>query len=251
MTIRAPPRWPFCKNSKDRQRLATLRPRRNFLTHFVGDMHTLLHPTRRKRGGKGDKVARACFPTSFYSALTPTCTARIPISIPYRVRFSSRNVSAYSPDLRDGIYNSCIRRLVWEGLLDTWVMCPAADSSTRLSLRTRIPARVHVAVRLASVHFGLPEQAWANVKTRAKTVLALMTMRSVHIPGRDPSTNSTTSFIFPKELDGLAPRYCFVSTSASNLEDDECRHSDGDEDAGDEMHSWGGEETATFGTICS
>ncbi|TFK20649.1 phospholipase C/P1 nuclease [Coprinopsis marcescibilis] len=164
-----------------------------FLIHFVGDMHQPLHLTGRARGGNSIKVRfgnkqsnlhsvwDTSIPTklirtvsSNYSHPLPDAYYADPESSPY---FSLRGSSAlelgfaddypgYTPPssaqiesaLRGTIYDSLLRRIMWEGVrerwavphqdptsdeeyseVDTWGLCPPVSNHSALSTSNEAP----------------------------------------------------------------------------------------------------------------
>ncbi|TFK41665.1 phospholipase C/P1 nuclease domain-containing protein [Crucibulum laeve] len=91
-----------------------------FLVHFVGDMHMPLHLTGRDRGGNSDKVLWGGRQTNLHSLWDGLLIAKAVRTVP-------RNYSLPLPypqiegALRGTIYDSYIRRIFWEGLLNEWV----------------------------------------------------------------------------------------------------------------------------------
>ncbi|KAF9480931.1 phospholipase C/P1 nuclease [Pholiota conissans] len=90
-----------------------------FLIHFVGDMHQPLHLTGRDRGGNSVKVRFGQRTTNLHSLWDGYLIAQ-------GVRTVSSNYSRPLPypkierALRGTIYDSYIRRIMWEGLLHPW-----------------------------------------------------------------------------------------------------------------------------------
>ena len=127
-----------------------------FLIHFAGDMHQPLHLTGRDRGGNSDKV-------TFDGRITSTCLFHFSLMrslflrgerfvdlhsvwdnnlIAKALRMTPRNYSrplpvpAVEDSLRGAIYDSYVRRIIWEGVgvgqgtgrweteADSWLSCP-------------------------------------------------------------------------------------------------------------------------------
>jgi len=90
-----------------------------FLVHFLGDLHQPLHLTNRERGGNSVKVAWDRRHTNLHSLWDGLIIAKA-------VRTVSRNYSKPLPHpeienaLRGAIYDPFIRRIMWEGTLDSW-----------------------------------------------------------------------------------------------------------------------------------
>ncbi|KAF8430891.1 hypothetical protein L210DRAFT_3508163 [Boletus edulis BED1] len=238
MTIRALPR-PFCKNSKD-----SVLVRTSCLTPTQTTTCDATSKTQLSDTFSSGTCTRYFTPPDAAAAATAT---RLPErAFPNILLFSINTnlTSPHAPPTCEIVSTILVSRLIWEGLLNTWAVRPAADYSTRLS--SSYP-------NISSRPCGSPSclcSVWSagTRMGKVKTSLGIDDDALCPYAGARPIHQLNYEFIFPKELDGLAPRYRLC---LSNLEDDECRHSDGDEDAGDEMHSWGDEETATFGIICS
>ncbi|KAH9988797.1 phospholipase C/P1 nuclease domain-containing protein [Russula compacta] len=118
-----------------------------FLIHFAGDMHQPLHLTNRDRGGNGDKVHWDNRVTNLHSVWDSSLIAKA-------IRTTPRNYTrpiplpAVESALRGAIYDSYVRRIVWEGLgsdqhggrwgseADSWLECPTTsgdpDSDSKL-----------------------------------------------------------------------------------------------------------------------
>ncbi|KAF9556308.1 phospholipase C/P1 nuclease [Agrocybe pediades] len=106
-----------------------------FLIHFVGDMHQPLHLTGRDRGGNSVKVRFGRRVTNLHSLWDGFLIAKAVREVP-------RNYSRPLPypkverALRGTIYDSYIRRLLWEGLLnpwateaESWLGCPTPSTT--------------------------------------------------------------------------------------------------------------------------
>jgi hypothetical protein len=104
-----------------------------FLIHFLGDMHQPLHLTGRDRGGNSVKVRFGSRTTNMHSLWDGYLLAKAVRTVP-------RNYSHPLPyprverALRGTIYDTYIRRIMWEGLLNpwsedlpNWLSCPAPD----------------------------------------------------------------------------------------------------------------------------
>ncbi|PPQ89259.1 hypothetical protein CVT25_001343 [Psilocybe cyanescens] len=113
-----------------------------FLIHFVGDMHQPLHLTGRDRGGNSVKVRFGTRQTNLHSLWDGFLIAKA-------VRTTPRNYSRPLPypkverALRGTIYDSYIRRILWEGILNpwaedlsTWLTCPEPTTSSPSSIGT-------------------------------------------------------------------------------------------------------------------
>jgi len=91
-----------------------------FLVHFLGDMHQPLHLTGRDRGGNSAKVIWDRRHTNLHSLWDGLLIAKAVRTVP-------RNYSRPLPypeierALRGTIYDSYIRRIMWEGTLNKWV----------------------------------------------------------------------------------------------------------------------------------
>ncbi|CAA7267233.1 unnamed protein product [Cyclocybe aegerita] len=107
-----------------------------FLIHFVGDMHQPLHLTGRDRGGNSVKVLFDRRHTNLHSLWDSLLIAKAVRTVP-------RNYSQPLPyprieaALRGTIYDSYVRRIMWEGVLNSWdddleewLSCPAPDEPT-------------------------------------------------------------------------------------------------------------------------
>ncbi|KAF8962318.1 S1/P1 nuclease [Flammula alnicola] len=105
-----------------------------FLIHFAGDMHQPLHLTGRDRGGNSVKVRFGRRQTNLHSLWDGYLIAKAVRTVP-------RNYSRPLPypqvenSLRGTIYDSYIRRIMWEGLLNPWV----GDTSEWLSCAASAP----------------------------------------------------------------------------------------------------------------
>jgi len=109
-----------------------------FFVHFLGDMHMPLHLTGRDRGGNSDKVR-------FNGRLTNLHSVWDTLLIAKAIRETPPKYSYPLPSpwieyaLRGTIYDSYVRRIMWEGILDewtddidNWLTCPAvAEPATK------------------------------------------------------------------------------------------------------------------------
>jgi hypothetical protein len=113
-----------------------------FLIHFLGDMHQPLHLTGRDRGGNSVKVRFGSRTTNLHSLWDGYLIAKAVRTVP-------RNYSRPLPyprvekALRGTIYDSYIRRLLWEGLLNpwsedlpNWLSCPTPDPEATPAVST-------------------------------------------------------------------------------------------------------------------
>ncbi|KAF5380203.1 hypothetical protein D9615_006179 [Tricholomella constricta] len=110
---------------------ATANEAAKFLVHFMGDLHMPLHLTGRDRGGNDDKVRFGGRITNLHALWDGLLIAKAIRETP-----SNYSVPLASPQiewvLRGAIYDSYVRRIMWEGVLDqwkdeipSWVACPA------------------------------------------------------------------------------------------------------------------------------
>lgn len=107
-----------------------------FLVHFLGDLHMPLHLAGRDRGGNSQKVRFDGRITNLHSLWDSLLIAKAIREVP-------RNYSRHLPykqvesSLRGTIYDSYVRRIMWEGILDQWkdevsdwISCPATTESS-------------------------------------------------------------------------------------------------------------------------
>ncbi|KAF8056652.1 phospholipase C/P1 nuclease domain-containing protein [Lyophyllum atratum] len=107
-----------------------------FLVHFLGDLHMPLHLTGRDRGGNSQKVRFGGRTTNLHSLWDGLLIAKA-------IRETPSNYTRPLPSLpierslRGTIYDSYIRRIMWEGVLSqwahelpTWVSCPPSSPSS-------------------------------------------------------------------------------------------------------------------------
>ncbi|KAI0253356.1 S1/P1 nuclease-domain-containing protein [Lactifluus subvellereus] len=107
-----------------------------FLIHFAGDMHQPLHLSGRDRGGNSDKVTFDGRTTNLHSVWDNNLIAKALRMTPHNYTHPLP-VPALEDSLRGAIYDSYIRRIVWEGVgvgkgtgrweteLDSWLSCGA------------------------------------------------------------------------------------------------------------------------------
>ncbi|KAG6850297.1 hypothetical protein H0H93_015239 [Arthromyces matolae] len=90
-----------------------------FLVHFVGDMHMPLHLTGRDRGGNSNKVKFGQRVTNLHSVWDGLLIAKAIRETPanYSYPLPSRQIESA---LRGTIYDSYVRRIMWEGILSQW-----------------------------------------------------------------------------------------------------------------------------------
>jgi len=90
-----------------------------FLVHFLGDMHQPLHLTGRDRGGNSAKVVWDKRHTNLHSLWDGLLIAKAVRTVPQNY---SRPLPypAIENALRGTIYDSYVRRIMWEGTLDKW-----------------------------------------------------------------------------------------------------------------------------------
>ncbi|KAF8067549.1 phospholipase C/P1 nuclease domain-containing protein [Lyophyllum atratum] len=95
-----------------------------FLVHFLGDLHMPLHLTGRDRGGNSQKVR--------FGGRTTSAHPRNALQL-----HPSPPLPLIERSLRGTIYDSYIRRIMWEGVLSqwahelpTWVSCPSPSPSS-------------------------------------------------------------------------------------------------------------------------
>ncbi|GLB39346.1 putative S1/P1 Nuclease [Lyophyllum shimeji] len=102
-----------------------------FLVHFLGDLHMPLHLTGRDRGGNSVKVKFGERVTSLHSLWDGLLIAKAIRETPnnYTRPLPSRQIEH---SLRGTIYDSYVRRIMWEGVLSSWkdeipdwLSCPA------------------------------------------------------------------------------------------------------------------------------
>jgi len=106
-----------------------------FLVHFMGDLHMPLHLTGRDRGGNSNKVRFSGRITNLHSLWDGLLIAKAIREVP-------RNYSRPLPypqveyALRGTIYDSYVRRIMWEGILNkwadeipSWLSCPSPLSA--------------------------------------------------------------------------------------------------------------------------
>lgn len=98
---------------------ATANEALKFLVHFMGDLHMPLHLTGRDRGGNSDRVLWSGRQTNLHSLWDGLLIAKAIRTVP-------RNYSRPLPypdvehALRGTIYDSYIRRIMWEGVFQKW-----------------------------------------------------------------------------------------------------------------------------------
>jgi len=110
-----------------------------FLVHFYGDLHMPLHLTGRDRGGNSVKVRFDNRQTNLHSLWDGLLIAKAIRTVP-------RNYSRPLPYpevefvLRDTIYDSYIRRILWEGVfqkwkgeIQSWLSCPGPEAKEPMS----------------------------------------------------------------------------------------------------------------------
>ncbi|KAF8880460.1 phospholipase C/P1 nuclease domain-containing protein [Gymnopilus junonius] len=107
-----------------------------FLIHFVGDMHQPLHLTGRDRGGNSVKVLFGRRHTNLHSLWDSFLIAQSLRNVPGNY---SRPLPYPKVEkaLRGTIYDSYIRRILWEGILnpweddlDSWLDCASPEAPT-------------------------------------------------------------------------------------------------------------------------
>ncbi|KAF8156648.1 S1/P1 nuclease-domain-containing protein [Crassisporium funariophilum] len=109
-----------------------------FLVHFVGDMHQPLHLTGRDRGGNSVKVLWGRRQTNLHSLWDGLLIAKALRTVPQNYsRPLPGNYPQVEAALRGTIYDSYIRRILWEGALHdwadelpTWLECPSPASGS-------------------------------------------------------------------------------------------------------------------------
>ena len=141
-----------------------------FLVHFLGDLHMPLHLAGRDRGGNSQKVrfdgriTSETYPRRYTFLLT---VQRLDLHslwdgllIARAIREVPRNYSRPLPydqvefALRGTIYDSYVRRIMWEGILGrwkdeilNWTSCPAttkgSPSTPRGSLWQQVVSKMH------------------------------------------------------------------------------------------------------------
>jgi len=90
-----------------------------FLVHFLGDMHQPLHLTGRDRGGNSAKVVWDGRQTNLHSLWDGLLIAKAVRTVPpnYSLPLPYPDIEGA---LRGAIYDSYIRRILWEGTLNKW-----------------------------------------------------------------------------------------------------------------------------------
>jgi hypothetical protein len=106
-----------------------------FLVHFMGDLHMPLHLAGRDRGGNGIHVSFDGRTTNLHSLWDGLLIAQGIRTVPQNY---SRPLpfSEIEQHLRGTIYDSYLRRVMWEGIMgqwkdeiDSWISCPTSTSS--------------------------------------------------------------------------------------------------------------------------
>ncbi|KAG6840558.1 hypothetical protein C0991_005834 [Blastosporella zonata] len=141
-----------------------------FLIHFVGDMHMPLHLTGRDRGGNSNKVKFGGRVTNLHSVWDGLLIAKAIRETPknYTRPLPSRQIEFA---LRGTIYDSYVRRIMWEGILSqwaselpSWLSCPTPSATggsfwqTVLSTFTFNPSETDDAT-LCPYHWAQPIHA--------------------------------------------------------------------------------------------
>jgi len=107
-----------------------------FLVHFLGDLHMPLHLTGRDRGGNSNKVRFGGRITNLHSLWDGLLIAKAIRETPgnYSRPLPSRQIEFA---LRGTIYDSYVRRIMWEGVLgkwanevSDWVSCPSTSMTS-------------------------------------------------------------------------------------------------------------------------
>ncbi|KAF9003394.1 S1/P1 nuclease [Cyathus striatus] len=104
-----------------------------FVIHFLGDMHQPLHLTGRDRGGNGVAVAFDGRQTNLHSLWDGLLIAKAVRTTPKKYERPSRYPTLEAA-LRGTIYDSYIRRIMLEGVLnewsdevESWLKCPSVQ----------------------------------------------------------------------------------------------------------------------------
>ncbi|KDR72510.1 hypothetical protein GALMADRAFT_101616 [Galerina marginata CBS 339.88] len=194
-----------------------------FLIHFVGDMHQPLHLTGRDRGGNSVKVVFGRRHTNLHSLWDTYLIAKA-------VRLVPRNYSRPLPyptiekALRGTIYDSYIRRILWEGALNPW----ANEMDTWLKCPVPLTASAE-----ASGLLGM----WQSAYSVTSKLVQFLTRDGVEINPdgavvcpyfwAQPSHKLNCDIIWPKELD--EPPFNIRFNSASDHEHHHHGHEEDDE----------------------
>ncbi|KAF8801068.1 phospholipase C/P1 nuclease [Phlegmacium glaucopus] len=170
-----------------------------FLVHFVGDLHQPLHLTGRDRGGNSVKVLWDRRHTNLHSVWDGFLIAKALRSVP---RNYSRPLPypAIEGALRGAIYDSYIRRIMWEGPLNKW----ADEVQNWLSCSTPTPE--------SSTSPVVEEGTWQKVLSGLSSFNTQLTKKGVEInPDGDvvcphfwsqPLNALNCDIVWPKELSG-------------------------------------------------
>jgi len=158
-----------------------------FLVHFMGDLHMPLHLAGRDRGGNGIHVSFDGRTTNLHSLWDGLLIAQGIRTVPQNY---SRPLpfSEIEQHLRGTIYDSYLRRVMWEGIMgqwkdeiDSWISCPTSTSSVPSS----------------------SSGVWQTVLSLFSHNVAEETDDDVVCPyaWAKPINELNCEFIFPKELD--------------------------------------------------
>lgn len=111
-----------------------------FLVHFLGDLHMPLHLTGRDRGGNGDKVLWDGRVTNLHSLWDSLIVAKAIRNTPLKYNRPLPDPSI-ERHLRGAIYDSFIRKIVWEGIsvkwadeVESWIDCPVIEEPEPVQL---------------------------------------------------------------------------------------------------------------------
>jgi len=168
-----------------------------FLVHFLGDMHQPLHLTGRDRGGNSAKVIWDGRHTNLHSLWDGLLIAKAVRTVP---RKYSRPLPypAIENALRGTIYDSYIRRIMWEGPLNKW----ADEIDDWLSCSTPAPE--------SSIVVEPAEGTWQKVLSRLSSFNTLFKQHGVEInPDGDvvcpyfwsqPLSALNCDIVWPKQL---------------------------------------------------
>ncbi|KAJ7140503.1 phospholipase C/P1 nuclease domain-containing protein [Mycena crocata] len=110
-----------------------------FLIHFLGDMHMPLHLTGRDKGGNSIPVLFAGRKTNLHSLWDGLLIAKALRSVPSKYE-RPLPLPKLEYALRNTIYDSYVRMIMWEGLMGKWELqipewlaCPAPAGPRTLS----------------------------------------------------------------------------------------------------------------------
>ncbi|KAF5337655.1 hypothetical protein D9758_012999 [Tetrapyrgos nigripes] len=117
-----------------------------FLVHFIGDLHMPLHLTGRDRGGNSVKVLFDGRQTNLHSLWDGLLIAKTLRTVP-RKYDHPLPLPQVEYNLRGAIYDSWIRRIMWEGILgewkdevSSWLTCPVPETQVTAESQPMVPA---------------------------------------------------------------------------------------------------------------